>query len=107
MVQKIGGKTTKSRVLLDLFLKISKDKIFWDCWRTSNQWVDILVAVYPDAAMFDFNASDMSRALSVDPTLKHCAIQYGSLSNPHGIYFDKHKKMAFAQQQSIAVLQTQ
>ena len=45
-------KTSKSRVLLDLFIKISKDPRYWDKWWSSDQWLNIILAAYPDTVVF-------------------------------------------------------
>ena len=83
------GKSQRSSLLLESFKAVAKIEKYWNVWRNSEQWLEILIHMYPDLTQFVFTAAELNRALSVDPVLKHCLMNYGSLTNCHGIYFDR------------------
>ena len=74
------------------FLSVSKIEKFWNCWRTTEQWIDIIVNIFPESKVFAFSKNELNRVIAIDPVLKHCLIQCGSICNQHGNYFDSHKK---------------
>ena len=48
--------------------------------------------IFPESKFFTFSKNELNRVIAIDPVLKHCLIQCGSICNQHGIYFDSHKK---------------
>ena len=88
----VKGKSRKLKVLLELFVKISENKAYWDKWRTTEQWLELISATYPECQIFGFGAGDFNRALSIDPVYKHCIMQYGEATNTHGIHVVKYRK---------------
>ena len=63
----VKGKSSKSKVLLELFVKISENEAYWDKWRTTEQWLELISATYPECHFFGFVARDFNRNLSIDP----------------------------------------
>ena len=85
------SKSKRSKVLLDTLIQVSKIKQYWHVWRKVEDWLEIFQAIYPGLSVFAYTKTDLCRAIAFDPVLKHCFMQYGTLSNRHGIYFDNHK----------------
>ena len=88
----IKKKSPKVQLLRSLFESIRKNVKLWDCWRTTEQWINVMNSFFPEAADFEFTKGDLGRMLATDPVYKHCFMQYGSHTNQHGLYIDKFKK---------------
>ena len=86
------AKSKRTIVLLELFRKTCADERFWNQWRSSDLWIDIINKLYPDARPFNFKKKDLNMAISRDAQLKHCDIVFGSLTNSFGIYSQSHRK---------------
>ena len=71
----VKGKSSKSKVLFGIFVKISENEAYWDKWHTTEQWLELISATYPECQNFGFEAGYFNRALSIDPVYKHCIMQ--------------------------------
>ena len=85
------GKSKNSLVIIQLFKELCKDRKYWNVWRTSEHWISLINAVYPDSCVFNFQKRDLNAAVSKDPQLKHCEVIFGSMSNSYGIYMNSHR----------------
>ena len=85
-------KSSKAAMLRSVFDLLRKNQKFWDCWRTTEQWISVINTLYPEAKEFCFTKTDLSTMLSRDPVFKHCYMQCGSQTNQHGVYYNKFKR---------------
>ena len=76
----------KSLVIIELFKEICKNQKYWNQWRTSEHWIELINAVYPESLIFNFQKRDLNDAVSKDAQLKHCEVIFCSMSNSYGIY---------------------
>ena len=97
----IKKKSPKVQLLRSLFESIRKNVKLWDCWQTTEQWINVMNSFFPEAADFEFTKGDLGRMLATDPVYKHCFMQYGSHTNQHGLYIDKFKKRQYLQHSNI------
>ena len=84
-------KSPKAATLQLVFDLLRKNQNLWVCWRTTEQWINVINTLYPEAKPFDFTKTDLSTMLTRDPVYKHCLIQFGFQRNEHGVYIDTFK----------------
>ena len=98
-------KSKRLLVLIDVFWSIAKSKKCWNMWRTIDQWLESMLLMYPEIKTMNYTKIDLNRVLAVDPVLKHCFMNYGSMTNHHGIYLDCKQFKKRNMRQFIAVSQ--
>ena len=82
-------KSRRTTLLIEAFKEVTKCEKYWNVWRTSEQWLEIMLFTFPELNEMSYTPTDFHRSLAVDPVLKHCFMNYGSMRNHHGIYLDR------------------
>ena len=46
---------------------VSKIKRFWNVWRTTEQWLSIIMQMYPELRNIGYTKLDINRTIMYDP----------------------------------------